>query len=284
MERLFFGIAYAAYAVALSLYVGYAIFRRENLAKTARGVLIFAVLTHAISLIIRTTIARQMPQHGWYVPWSNWFESFSFFGLVIIVEYLIIQWGREAPILGVFITPLAFLSMVMAINSPFGTQIPNLPPALQSYWMAIHVPVMFTSYAAFTNAFGVGLAYLLQEHQLKSRNPSSVMFRLPALDELDHLIYRIIWVAFPLLTLGVLLGARWAYDAWGRYWGWDPKETWAFITWRTFLIYLHMRLVVGWRGRKSAYLSLVGFGIVMMTYIGVNYLSPLHGFLSNSGK
>ena len=250
-----------------------------------QGALIFgAWSTHATSLIIRTIIARQMPQHGWYVPWSNWFESFSFFGLVIIVEYLIIQWGREAPILGVFVTPLAFLSMVMAINSPFGTQIPNLPPALQSYWMAIHVPVMFTSYAAFANAFAVGLAYLLQERQLKSRHPSSVMFRLPALDDLDHLIYRIIWVAFPLLTLGVLLGARWAYDAWGRYWGWDPKETWAFITWLTFLIYLHMRLVVGWRGRKSAYLSLVGFAVVMVTYIGVNYLSPLHGFLSNSGK
>jgi cytochrome c-type biogenesis protein CcsB len=284
MERFFFGLAYAAYAVALSLYVGYAIVRRENLAKAARGFLIGAVLSHAISLVIRTVIARHMPQHGWYVPWSNWFESFSFFGLVIIVEYLIIQWGREAPILGVFITPLAFASMVMAINSPFGTQIPNLPPALQSYWMAIHVPVMFTSYAAFTNAFGVGLAYLLQERQLKSRHPGGMMFRLPALDELDHLIYRIIWVAFPLLTLGVLLGARWAYDAWGRYWGWDPKETWAFITWLTFLIYLHMRLVVGWRGRKSAYLSLVGFAVVMVTYIGVNYLSPLHGFLSNAGR
>jgi cytochrome c-type biogenesis protein CcsB len=284
MERLFFAIAYGAYAVALSLYCGYAISRREKLANVARGVLILAVLAHATSLIIRTVIARQMPQHGWYVPWSNWFESFSFFGLVIIIEYLIIQWGRETPILGVFITPLAFASMVMAINSPFGTQIPNLPPALQSYWMAIHVPVMFTSYAAFTNAFGVGLAYLLQERQLKSRHPSSVMFRLPALNDLDNLIYRIIWVAFPLLTLGVLLGARWAYDAWGRYWGWDPKETWAFITWLTFLIYLHMRLVVGWRGRKSAYLSLFGFVVVMMTYIGVNYLSPLHGFLSNSGK
>jgi cytochrome c-type biogenesis protein CcsB len=143
---------------------------------------------------------------------------------------------------------------------------------------------MFLSYAAFTNAFAVGLAYLLQESQLKSRKPGAVMFRLPALDDLDQLIYHIVWVAFPLLTLGVLLGARWAYDAWGRYWGWDPKETWAFITWLTFLIYLHMRLIVGWRGRKSAYLSLVGFVVVMVTYIGVNYLSPLHGFLSNSGK
>lgn len=284
MERFLFGFAYSAYAVALSLYVGYGIFRRENLAHVAKGVLILAVLSHAMSLMIRTVIARQMPQHGWYVPWSNWFESFSFFGLVIVIEYLIIQWKRETPILGLFITPLAFASMVMAINSPFGTQIPNLPPALQSYWMAIHVPVMFTSYAAFSNAFGVGLAYLLQEYQLKSRHPSSMMFRLPALDDLDNLIYRIIWVAFPLLTLGVLLGARWAYDAWGRYWGWDPKETWAFITWLTFLIYLHMRIVVGWRGRKSAYLSLFGFLVVMMTYIGVNYLSPLHGFLSNSGK
>jgi cytochrome c-type biogenesis protein CcsB len=284
MERFFFGSAYVAYAVACLLFVGYAVVRREMLAITARYLLFAAVISHAASLIVRTSIARQMPQHGWYVPWSNWFESFSFFALVIVLCYLIIQWRKEVPILGLFVTPLAFASMVMAINSPFGTQIPNLPPALQSYWMAIHVPVMFISYAAFTNAFAVGLAYLIQERQLKSRNPSSFMFRLPALDELDHLIYKIIWVAFPLLTLGVLLGARWAYDAWGRYWGWDPKETWAFITWLVFLIYLHMRLVVGWRGRKTAYLSLIGFAVVLVTYIGVNYLSPLHGFLSNTGK
>ena len=91
-------------------------------------------------------------------------------------------------------------------------------------------------------------------------------------------------VAFPLLTLGVLLGARWAYDAWGRYWGWDAKETWALITWLIYAAYLHMRLVVGWRGRKTAYLSLAGFGVVLFTYIGVNYLSELHGFLSGGGR
>ncbi len=284
MEIYFFGGAFAAYTVAMSLFIGYAITRRELLAGIAKKALWAGAACHIISLIIRTTIARQMPQHTWYVPWSNWFESFSFFAVVIVVQYLIIQKKQEIPILGAFVTPLVFTTMVVAINSPFGTQIPNLPPALQSYWMAIHVPVMFISYAAFANAFGVGIAFLFQEYQIKSRKPSTVMFRLPSLEELDNMIYKIIWYAFPVLTLGVLLGARWAYDAWGRYWGWDPKETWAFITWLVYLIYLHMRLIMGWRGRKTAYLSLAGFLVVIVTYVGVNYLSPLHGFLSNTGK
>jgi ABC-type transport system involved in cytochrome c biogenesis permease subunit len=81
-----------------------------------------------------------------------------------------------------------------------------------------------------------------------------------------------------------MLGALWAYDAWGRYWGWDAKETWALITWFVYLIYLHMRLVAGWRGRRAAYLSLAGFGVVLFTYVGVNYLSSLHGFLSGGGR
>ena len=109
-------------------------------------------------------------------------------------------------------------------------------------------------------------------------------FILPPLEELDNLIYRVIWMSFPVLTLGILLGAAWANDAWGRYWGWDPKETWSFVTWLIYLIYLHIRLVVGWRGRKTAYLSLVGFAVVLFTYVGVNYLSHLHGFLSGGGK
>lgn len=284
MEITFFGAAFALYTVAMSLYLGYAITKRENLARVARWILPAGVICHLVSLVMRTVVARQLPQHGWYVPWSNWFESFSFFTLVIVVEFLIVQFRRDVPILGAFITPLAFLSMTVGVHSPFGTQIPTLPPALQSYWMAIHVPVMFVAYAAFANAFGIGLAYLIQERQMKSRKPSPIVFRLPPLDELDNLIYKVIWRAFPILTLGVLLGARWAYDAWGRYWGWDAKETWALICWLVYLIYLHMRLVVGWRGRKTAYLSLAGFSVVLFTYIGVNYISDLHGFLSGGGR
>lgn len=284
MEQIFFAIAFTGYAIGMSLYIGYAMTRQENMATVGRWVLIVSLLAHIISLGVRTYYARQMPQHGWYVPWSNWFESFSFFACVIAAEYLLIQYSLNVPILGAFVAPLIWIMMIVAINSPFGTQIPNLAPALQSYWMAIHVPVMFISYAAFANAFAVGLAYLVQERQLKSKKPGQLAFRLPPLEDLDILIYKAIRLAFPILTLGVLLGARWAYDAWGRYWGWDAKETWALITWLVYAIYLHLRLINGWRGRRTAYLSLAGFGVVLFTYIGVNYLSELHGFLSGGGR
>ena len=98
------------------------------------------------------------------------------------------------------------------------------------------------------------------------------------------MVYRLISWGFPILTLGIILGARWAYDAWGRYWGWDAKETWALITWFMYAIYLHMRLVMSWRGRKTVLLSIFGFGVVLFTYVGVNYLSQLHGFLSGKGS
>ena len=284
MEMYLFAAAFAAYSVSLCLYIGYGFTRREGVARAGLWSLIVAVVCHIVSLSIRTYLARNLPQHSWYVPWSNWFESFSFFCIVITVQYLIIQSYLRVPIIGAFIVPLAWIAMVVAIHSPFGTEIPNLPPALQSYWMSIHVPVMFTAYAAFANAFGIGLAYLLQERQLKSHRPSQIVYDLPPLDDLDNLIYKVIRLAFPVLTLGILLGARWAYNAWGRYWGWDAKETWALITWIAYAIYLHLRLISGWRGRKTAYVSLAGFLIVVFTYVGVNYLSELHGFLSGGGR
>jgi cytochrome c-type biogenesis protein CcsB len=284
MEKALFGAAFTFYSVAMSLFIGYVLTRRETLSRAAGFAVWIAVVVHAGSLIVRTISAHTIPEHRFYVPWSNWFESFSFFSLVIAITYLVLEWRRGLPILGAFVSPVLFAMMATAIHSPFGTQIPSLAPALQSYWMAIHVPVMFISYAAFAHAFAVGLAYVIQERQLKSKHPGPLSFRLPPLDELDQIIYRIIRNAFPVLTLGVLLGARWAYDAWGRYWGWDAKETWALITWFIYLIYLHMRLVVGWRGRKTAYLSLAGFGFVLFTYVGVNYLSNLHGFLSGGGR
>lgn len=284
MEKLTFGAAFFFYTIAMSLFLGYLGSRRETLSRVAVMSIWAGVVTHIMSLAVRTINARVIPEHRFYVPWSNWFESFSFFALVIAITFLVIEWRRGLPILGAFVSPLIFAAMLTALHSPFGTEIPALAPALQSYWMAVHVPVMFLSYAAFALAFAVGLAYLIQERQLKSRHPSAIVFRLPSLEELDGLIYRVIRWAFPILTLGVLLGARWAYDAWGRYWGWDAKETWALITWLVYLIYLHMRLVVGWRGRKTAYLSLAGFGFVLFTYVGVNYLSSLHGFLSGGGR
>ncbi|MBV9080773.1 MAG: c-type cytochrome biogenesis protein CcsB, partial [Elusimicrobia bacterium] len=274
-----FGAAFVLYGVAMSFFIGYVFTRREALAEIANAAMLAAALAHFGSLAARTVAAHRLPGHEMYVPWSNWFESFSFFALVIAVEYLIIE-RRRVPILGSFVSPIVFVMMAAAVHSPTGFSIPDLPPSLQSYWMSVHVPIMFVSYAAFAHAFAVGLAYLIQEGQLKSKNPSVLAFRLPPLEDLDHLIYGIIGWAFPALTVGLALGARWAYDAWGHYWNWDPKETWALATWLIYLVYLLMRLVGGWKGRKTAYLSLAGFGFVIFTYVGVNYLSQLHGFLT----
>jgi cytochrome c-type biogenesis protein CcsB len=304
LEVLLFNGAFIAYIVGFFLYLAYAFSRRDKLGVAGHRLVVGAVVLHAASLAVRAAAARTIPEHSWYVPWSNWFESFSLFALLIAALFLVVQARTRLPILGAFVLPWNVLALVMAFSYPFFThpewrfstfgeflalansarELPKLQPALQSYWMAIHVPVMFTAYASFANAFGVGLAYLVQERQIKSKKPTEMTYRLPPLEDLDRLIYRIIMLAFPVLTLGIMLGARWAYDAWGRYWGWDAKETWAFITWLVYLIYLHMRLVAGWRGRKTAYFSLAGFGVVMFTYVGVNYLSSLHGFLSGQGR
>ncbi|MBI4396988.1 MAG: c-type cytochrome biogenesis protein CcsB [Elusimicrobia bacterium] len=303
-EMVLFNLAFAGYTLVLALYFAYAFTRRESFSRSAYRLLTGTVALHVLSLGARVLAARVIPEHTWYVPWSNWFESFSLFALLIALVFLIVQARTRLPILGVFVMPWSWLAIVMALSYPFfstpnasiasfggfwafinsAREIPKLAPALQSYWMAIHVPVMFFSYSAFANAFGIGIAYLIQERQIKSKKPTELSYRLPSLEELDRLIYRIIVIAFPVLTLGIMLGARWAYDAWGRYWGWDAKETWALITWFIYLIYLHMRLVMGWRGRRTAYLSLAGFAVVIFTYVGVNYLSELHGFLSGTGR
>ena len=222
--------------------------------------------------------------------------------MVIGITFIAVQFMYKLHMLGVFVVTLLWIVLTFSMTYPLFSQwsrlngaseiwsailfsrgIPELMPALQSYWMAIHVPVMFISYSAFAVAFAIGLVYLIQERRLKKKQPTDFSEQLPALDPLDTMIYRLIGWGFPILTLGIILGARWAYDAWGRYWGWDAKETWALITWFTYAIYLHMRLVANWRGRKAVILSMIGFAVVMFTYIGVNYLSSLHGFLSGGG-
>lgn len=284
MDKLPFNLAFLLLSISMVFSFTYAVLRREHFARWARLLLVGAFSLHLLSLVVRTIVGRQMPNHEWYFPWSNWYESFSFLAFVIMIEYLIIQKNRDVPILGVFITPLAWICLLTAVHSPTGTGIPQLPPVLQSFWMALHVSFLFLAYAGFANAFGVGLAYLIQERQLKAPKPSPLVFRLPALDELDALVYRIVLWSVPLLTVGLAVGMRWAYLEWGRYWNWDAKETWAVMTWLIYVGYLLMRWVMGWRGRKATYLSIFGFVVAIFTYVGVNYMSNLHGFLSLGGK
>jgi cytochrome c-type biogenesis protein CcsB len=269
MNSTMFNISYIFYTASTVLYLAYLFSKREKFSELAHNLLLGAIAIHVVSVLIRIVLAGT-------APWGNWFSSFSFFGLIVALVYLVIARSNHIPILGAFVMPISWLLLTAAFWSNKTT---HAEPAFNSIWLAVHVPVIFTSYALLGVAFAVGIAYLLQERQMKSKHPTELTYRLPSLEELDALIVRLILAAFPALTLGIILGGLWAHSAWGRFWGWDPKETSAFITWLIYVFYLTMRFGIGWRGRKTAYLSLVGFCLVLFTYVGVNYLSPLHGFL-----
>jgi cytochrome c-type biogenesis protein CcsB len=160
-------------------------------------------------------------------------------------------------------------------------RIDPLIPALQSNWLHAHVITCFLSYASFAISFAVSIMYLIKGKRKEGEPETRLAASFPPLESLDNLVYKTIAVGFPLLTLGIVTGAAWADYAWGAYWSWDPKETWSLITWFVYAIFLHARFTREWRGRRTAILSLIGFGAVIFTYFGVNYvLSGLHSYAS----
>jgi cytochrome c-type biogenesis protein CcsB len=176
----------------------------------------------------------------------------------------------------------AFLSFIyyrwLLSSEVYGNDaIEPLRAVLNSYWLDYHVTCMMLSYGAFTIAFAMALLYLLRA------GVPRLMGWSPSLDDLDLYTYRAIQFGWPLLGIGIVLGAVWADTAWGRMWSWDPKETWSLITWLIYTVFLHVRLVHGWRGRVMAWASIVGYGAVLFTYLGVNFvLSGLHSYAGSS--
>jgi cytochrome c-type biogenesis protein CcsB len=209
---------------------------------------------------------------------TNMYESLVFFSLCLVTAYLVITMKFKVPVVGAFIMPITLILMAAAALLP-EKGIGDIPPALQSNWLPIHVTLSFMGDALFAMAFGTGVMYLIQERQLKSKRPGALYYRLPSLEVLDSMNYRALTIGFPLLTLGIITGSVWAQYAWGSYWSWDPKETWSLITWLIYAAVLHSRLTVGWRGRKAAWFSIIGFAAVLFTFLGVNLLlSGLHSY------
>ncbi len=165
--------------------------------------------------------------------------------------------------------------MALASSPLMPKETAPLMPALQSYWLWLHVSVTLLGEAFFAIAFITSIMYFVAE----SKNRKGVKTGISA-EKLDSISYRCIAIGFPLFTLGgIVFGMIWAYKAWGTYWSWDPKETWSLITWFVFALYLHTRIVMGWKGRRSAYVAILGFLAALFTYFGVNYiLSGLHSY------
>ena len=263
------------YGLAAFLYIASWVFKKELPGRLATWTAIVGVAVNTAGIIISWIESYNLGIG--HAPLSNLYESLVFFAWTIIVVYLVIERKYENRIIGAFTTPLAFLALAYASLSPnISDRIQPLLPALKSNWLIAHVIACFIGYAAFAMAFGISWMYLVKQRDTEGK--SKLLAHFPKTGILDDLNHQLIMFGFLFLTVGIITGAVWANSAWGRYWGWDPKETWSLITWFIYATLLHARMMRGWGGKRIAYLSIIGFVAVLFTYFGVNYLPGLHSY------
>jgi cytochrome c-type biogenesis protein CcsB len=264
---------------------------------------LFIVQTSKVLIVISNilftfTLLLRWIKEG-YFPLSNLYESLIFLSWGISVIHIFIEQKTKSRLFGALSTPLMFfLSSFSSLTLPIEMQkaLP-LVPSLQSNWLMMHVSMMMISYATLIVGSLLSILYLFFTFLNKNNSDSSISIvenvnsisflnlkqinnsKLSLLDIVDTWSYRIIGLGFPFLTIGIISGAVWANEAWGSYWSWDPKETWALITWLVFAIYLHSRLIKGWQGKQAAVLGSCGFFVIWICYLGVNFLGKgLHSY------
>jgi cytochrome c-type biogenesis protein CcsB len=263
------------YGTMAFLYLFAWVFRKPAAGRLATGAAFVGIFGNTAGILLRWVESYRMGIG--HAPLSNLYESLVFFSLAIVITYLTLEFRYKSRIIGVFTAPLAFLAMAYASLSPnISDRIQPLIPALKSNWLIAHVVACFIGYAAFAIAFGTSIMYLLKRRE--SEDNAGLISHFPKSRVLDELTHQMVMFGFLFLSIGIITGAVWANSAWGRYWGWDPKETWSLITWFVYAIMLHARMMRGWHGKRIALISILGFLAVMFTYFGVNYLPGLHSY------
>jgi cytochrome c-type biogenesis protein CcsB len=236
--------------------------RTERAARIATALMILGFL-----LLLGGVISRGISAE--HVPWSNMYE-FSITGaLAFTGAYLAALRKHDLRWLGLFVSLSVLLSLGTAVTLLYRDSAP-LVPALKSTWLVIHVVTAIISGGIFLLSNVIAGAFLYLEAMESHGGRKAWAKRLPDLETLDQLSYRLVAFVFPLWTFSVIAGAIWAESAWGRYWGWDPKETWAFITWVAYAAYLHARVTIGWRGKRAAWLCLFAGSTFLFNYVYVN--------------
>ncbi|NOQ41630.1 MAG: c-type cytochrome biogenesis protein CcsB [Desulfuromusa sp.] len=260
---LLFSITTLFYLIASILYLVAMIGKHQRAGQIGRWVLLAGVVLHATCFGVSHSIAGGAPV-------TSLHESLSFFAWCLVLLFLLLDLRFRLSVMGAFAAPLAFGLMVASALSPH--VVVQLNPVLKSWLFPVHITFAFLGNAAFALSFGAGVMYLIQNRMLKSKRFTRIYQVLPSLDTLDKVNYTCLSIGFPLMTLGIISGAFWANTAWGSYWRWDPKETWALITWFLYAALLHGRLTIGWRGRKAAIFSIIAFMFLLFTFLGVNLL------------
>ena len=248
--------------------------------------LAFGLTCTGLVLHVFAVLTRGLAEHR--VPWGNMYEFIGAFTCMAVLVLVAAAIWYRAYYMGLFVLLPVVLGLgidLTWIYTPAG----SLVPALQSYWIAIHVTAMIVAIGLFVFGAVVTTLYLLVDRsnrRLAAGQPSwsaGIWRHLPVPAVLDRLSYRSVLFGFPVWTFGVMAGAIWADHAWGRYWGWDPKETWSFITWVVYAMFLHARATAGWRGRRAGWIHLAGFACLMFNVIGVNlWITGLHSYAGMS--
>ncbi|HTN51215.1 MAG TPA: c-type cytochrome biogenesis protein CcsB [Anaeromyxobacter sp.] len=266
-EHPFFVATGALYTAALACYAAAWRSTQRMVAKAASVTMIAALLLNLALILLRWHEAGR-------APLKSLFESLVFFSFCLVAVYLVFETIYRTRVFGVPAMALSLGCLIYAL-ARWDAEIVKLPPALQSPWFVPHVMVYFVGYAA------VALAAALAAMQLLAARVPAIQ-RLTTLKagtiltgevpDLEGMTYELIRFGFVLLTLGLLMGSVWAKSAWGDYWVWDPKENWSLVTWLVYGAYLHLRKVRGWRGERAAWIAIIGFAVVMFTYLGMHLL------------
>lgn len=252
--------------------------RRAPAARTGIALMMAGAVLHAAAAVLRGVAAGR-------VPWANMYEFAMTGTLIMVLVFLVALTRVDLKFLGAAISGFVVILLGIATVS-FHVAVSPLPPALQSYWLVLHVLVAMLGTGVFTLAAALSAAQLLQVRRAKRAEAGRptrlrLLTTIPDADRLENLTYRISVVGFILWTFTLIAGAIWANHAWGRYWGWDTKEVWTFIIWVVYAGYLHARATLGWRGTGSAWLNLIGYACILFNFGVVNVF--FHGLHSYSG-
>lgn len=297
-----FNVALFSYVAGMLGYFHYLAFRRRPVWRLASAAAFLGLAANSVSVVARGFAAER-------VPWGNMYEYSSLLALLVVAGYLFVVEGvYKVRVVGGFVLAFSVLTMAVAVLFLYVGPAP-LVPALNSYWIKIHVVAAIAGSSLFALGGVITILYLVKDRRERRGGAAMAPIMggavdledapphfeagadepvgdgakrrglLPPAATLDRVAYRTIAFAFPIWTFAVIAGAIWAEEAWGRYWGWDPKETWSFITWVIFAGYLHARATSGWRGRRAAVIALVGFASLLITYYAVNlWIVGLHSY------
>ncbi len=250
------------YIASMALYFFFFVSKKEKISTAAGAVMVAALAVHTLTIVFRGIGAGR-------VPLTNQFEFACSFAWGISLCCVIFIYKFRFHALGTFVSPIVII--IMGYAAMQSMEVKAIMPALQSNWLALHVSTAIISYGSFGVAFAISLMFLLRQKMI---NNQFWQKHIPEERRLDMISYRAVSLGFLFLTFCIITGAIWAEQAWGSYWSWDPKETWALITWIIYAIYLHQRIFNGMKDKRAALYAVIGFVCVLFTYIGVNTLLP----------